>query len=83
MVAHAANRNNAKNKRMKAINEGMVSAPDNPKEEGLETALPQKDGTMEYMTLPHLFRSESGQSDQNYRNPLDSGGLFLYVLYTI
>ena len=43
MVAHATNRNNMKNKRMKAIDEDMVSAPDNPKEEGLEMALPQKD----------------------------------------
>ena len=44
MVAHAANRNNARNKRMKAIDKDTVSAPNSPKEEGLEMALPQKDG---------------------------------------
>jgi len=40
MVAHAANRTNARNKRLKAIDEDAVSVPDNPMEEGLETALP-------------------------------------------
>jgi len=48
MVAHAANRNNTRNKRMKAIDEDVASALDNPKEEGLEMALPQKDGTMSH-----------------------------------
>jgi len=45
MVAHAANRNNVRNKRMKAIDEDVASVPDNPREEGLEMALPQKDST--------------------------------------
>jgi len=48
MVAHATNGNNVKNKRMKAIGEDAVSAPNNPKKEGLETALPQKDGAMSH-----------------------------------
>jgi len=48
MVACATNRNNMKNKRMKAIDKNTASAPDNPKEEGLEMVLPQKDGTMSH-----------------------------------
>jgi len=48
MVAHATNKNNAKNKRMKAIDENMASVPDNPITEGIEMALPQKDGTTSY-----------------------------------
>ena len=44
MVAHATNRNNARNKRMKAIEEDTASVPNNPMVEGLEMALPQKDG---------------------------------------
>jgi len=48
MVARATNRNNARNKRMKAIDEDAVSAPDNPMEEGLEMVLPQKDGATSY-----------------------------------
>jgi len=37
-----------KNKRMKAIDEDAASAPNNPKEEGLEMALPQKDSAMSH-----------------------------------
>ena len=48
MVAHAANRKNAKNNRMKAIDEDAVSVPNNPITEGIEMALPQKDGTTSY-----------------------------------
>jgi len=45
MVACATNRNNARNKRMKTIDKDTASVPNNPKEEGLEMVLPQKDGT--------------------------------------
>jgi len=48
MVARATNRNNAKNKKMKAIDKDAASAPDNPITEGIETVLLQKDGTMSY-----------------------------------
>jgi len=48
MVACATNRNNAKNKKMKAINKDAVSAPDNPIAEGIEMVLLQKDGTTSY-----------------------------------
>jgi len=48
MAARATNRNNARNKRMKAIDEDVASVPDNPMVEGLETVLPQKDGVTSY-----------------------------------
>jgi len=48
MVACAANRNNMRNKKMKAIDEDMASVPDNPMVEGLEMVLPQKDGATSY-----------------------------------
>jgi len=48
MVACATNRNNTRNKRMKAIDEDTASAPDNPMEEGLEMVLPQKDSATSY-----------------------------------
>jgi len=48
MVACATNRNNAKNKKMKAIDENVAAVPNNPITEGIEMALPQKDGTTSY-----------------------------------
>ena len=36
----------------------------------------------EYITLPHLFRSDSGQSNRNFRNPVESNELFFtYILH--
>ena len=37
----------------------------------------------EYFTLPHLFRSDSGQSDWNFQNPWNSVNFFLHIFYTI
>ena len=48
MVARAANRNNTKTKRMKAIDKDMASVPDSPMTEGIEVVLLQKDVTMSY-----------------------------------
>ena len=36
---------------------------------------------MEYITLPHLFRSDSGQSGRNFRNPVESSGLFFVCIF--
>ena len=37
---------------------------------------------VEYVTLLHLFRSDSGQSGRNFRNPVESGQLFFtYILH--
>jgi len=69
MVAHAANRNNARNKRMKAIDEDVVSAPDNPMEEGLETALPQKDGATSYGETLYGIRRADIQERNNRDQP--------------
>ena len=36
----------------------------------------------EYFTLPHLFWSDSGQSNRNFRNLVESGHLFhTYILH--
>ena len=36
----------------------------------------------EYFTLPHLFQSDSGQSDQNFRNPWNPVNFF-YIYFTL
>jgi len=48
MVACAANRNNSGSKKMKTLNEDATSAPDNPREEGIEMVQPHKGSTMSY-----------------------------------
>jgi len=35
---------------------------------------------IEYITLPHLFRSDSGYSDRNFRNFQNPVDFFLYVV---
>jgi len=48
MVAHAANKNNSKSKKMKTIDKDATLASDNPIEEGIGMMLPHKGSTMSY-----------------------------------
>jgi len=48
MVAHAANRNNSKSKKIKTINEDATLAPNNPIEEGIEMVLLHKGSATSY-----------------------------------
>jgi len=68
MVAHAANKNNSKGKKMKTIDEDATLVPDNPIEEGIGMMRPHKGGTMSHGETLVTVSEEQPFQEGNSRN---------------
>jgi len=79
MVAHAANKNNSRSKKMKTIDKDAASVPDNPIEEGIGMTLPHKGSATSYgeisatVSEEQLSKKEIAGTSHKAGNSMDLG----------